>query len=101
MEEPIVSKPIFNARTADKFVVRLPDGMRKRIEDLANDNYTSMNTEIIRAIEAHLEGQARQTLLIDALEAKLKSELQTAAKPGNKAQEANIDYLDGLKTGTR
>ena len=96
-----MSKPVFNARTADKFVVRLPDGMRKRIEDLANDNYTSMNTEIIRAIEAHLEGQARQTLLIDALEAKLKSELQAASKPGKKTQDANIDYLDGLKTGTR
>lgn len=101
MEQPTVTKPVFNARTADKFVVRLPDGMRKRIEDLANENYTSMNTEIIRAIEAHLEGQARQSLLIDALEAKLKSELQTAAKAGKKVQEPNIDYLDGLKTGTR
>ncbi|SHM48987.1 Arc family DNA-binding protein [Phytopseudomonas punonensis] len=96
-----MSKPVFNARTADKFVVRLPDGMRKRIEDLANDNYTSMNTEIIRAIEAHLEGQARQTLLIDALEAKLKTEAQAAAKTGKKAAESNIDYIDGLKTGTR
>jgi len=96
-----VTKPIFNARTADKFVVRLPDGMRKRIEDLANDNYTSMNTEIIRAIEAHLEGQARQKLLLEALEAKLISELQATSKPAKKVQEANIDYLDGLKTGTR
>lgn len=96
-----MTKPIFNARTADKFVVRLPDGMRKRIEDLANDNYTSMNTEIIRAIEAHLEGQARQTLLLEALEAKLRSELQAKSKPAKKVQEANIDYLDGLKTGTR
>ena len=96
-----MTKPIFNARTADKFVVRLPDGMRKRIEDLANDNYTSMNTEIIRAIEAHLEGQARQKLLLEALEAKLRSELQATSKQAKKVQEANIDYLDGLKTGTR
>ncbi|UQY33556.1 Arc family DNA-binding protein [Pseudomonas fulva] len=94
-----MSNPGFNSRTADKFVVRLPDGMRKAIEDLAGDNHSSMNTEIIRAIEAHLEGQARQSLLLDALQAQVN-----AGKPPAREQprqQAEVNYLDGLKTGTR
>lgn len=91
--------PGFNSRTADKFVVRLPDGMRKAIEDLAGDNHSSMNTEIIRAIEAHLEGQARQSLLLDALQAQLPAGQAPARQQTQ--QQAEVDYLDGLKTGTR
>lgn len=56
---------------ADKFVVRMPNGMRRRIEQLAADRYTSMNTEIIQAIEANLKGRTRQAILLDALEATL------------------------------
>lgn len=58
--------------TADKFVVRLPDGMRARVEQLAAAQHTSMNTEIVRAIEAHLDGQVRQALLLDSLELNLR-----------------------------
>lgn len=61
-----------NARTADKFVIRLPDGMRARVEQMARDQYTSMNTEIVRAIEAHLAGQVRQALLLESLELNLQ-----------------------------
>lgn len=89
----------FNARTADKFVVRMPDGMRSRVEKLAASQHTSMNTEIIRAIEAHLNGQARQKLLLDALEKRLE---QITGQPahGKFDAEAEPDYLDNLKTGT-
>lgn len=89
----------FNARTADKFVVRMPDGMRARVEKLAASQHTSMNTEIIRAIEAHLNGQARQKLLLDALEKRLA---QLSAQPahGKFDAETEVDYLDNLKTGT-
>lgn len=30
-----------NSRTADKFVVRLPDGMRERVAQVARDNHRS------------------------------------------------------------
>lgn len=98
-----MTSPAFNARTADKFVVRMPDGMRARIEQLAAEQHTSMNTEIVRAIEAHLDGQLRQSLLLDALEARLA---QTPAvpqriKPQASEAEKDVDYLDQLKTGTR
>lgn len=40
-----------NSRTADKFVVRLPDGMRERIAKIASTNHRSMNSEIIGRLE--------------------------------------------------
>lgn len=35
----------------DKYVVRLPDGMRERIKKAAEDAGRSMNSEIVRALE--------------------------------------------------
>lgn len=40
-----------NSRTADKFVIRLPDGLRERIADLAEGNRRSMNSEIVLRLE--------------------------------------------------
>lgn len=40
-----------NSRTADKFVIRLPDGLRDRIADQAEGNRRSMNSEIVRRLE--------------------------------------------------
>jgi hypothetical protein len=37
----------YSSRTADKFVVRLPDGMRERVASVARKNHRSMNNEII------------------------------------------------------
>ena len=44
----------FSSRTADKFVVRLPDGMRERIADVARNHHRSMNSEIIARRERSL-----------------------------------------------
>lgn len=38
----------------DKFIVRLPEGMRDRIKTVAERNRRSMNAEIVDAIERHL-----------------------------------------------
>ena len=94
-----MANPAYTSSTADKFVVRLPDGMRKAVEELAGDNHSSMNTEIIRAIEAHLEGQVRQKLLLDALQAQVVATKAPAHEQPE--QKAEVNYLDGLKTGTR
>lgn len=38
-------------RTEEKFVIRLPDGMRGRIADQARANTRSMNSEILHRLE--------------------------------------------------
>ncbi len=43
-----------DSRTADKFVVRLPDGLRNKIFDVAGDNQRSMNGEIVFRLEQSL-----------------------------------------------
>lgn len=45
---------LYSSRTADKFVVRLPDGMRERIAEAGRKNHRSMNSEIISRLEASL-----------------------------------------------
>ncbi|EKT4522842.1 Arc family DNA-binding protein [Pseudomonas putida] len=44
----------YSSRTADKFVVRLPDGMRERIAEVARNHHRSMNSEIIARLEQSL-----------------------------------------------
>ncbi|WP_158970946.1 Arc family DNA-binding protein [Chachezhania sediminis] len=41
-------------RESDKFMLRLPDGMRDQVKDLAAENRRSMNAEILAALEAWL-----------------------------------------------
>jgi len=43
-----------DSRTADKFVIRLPDGLRGRITDRAMANHRSMNSEMVNRLERSL-----------------------------------------------
>lgn len=49
-----MKQAIYSSRTADKFVVRLPDGMRESIADVARNHHRSMNSEIIARLEQSL-----------------------------------------------
>ena len=44
----------YSSRTAEKFVVRLPEGMRERIAGVARNHHRSMNSEIIARLERSL-----------------------------------------------
>lgn len=68
----------FNSRTADKFVVRLPDGLRAQVEQAADNSDTSMNTVFVQAVRQYLDNQDRQQLLLDALALAIK---QAQAQP--------------------
>lgn len=59
----------YPSRTADKFMVRLPDGLRDDMQGAADYLDTSMNTVFIQAVRQYLDGQQRQQLLLDALAA--------------------------------
>lgn len=64
----------YGSRDADKFVVRLPDGMRDQVAIAANADDRSMNSLIVKAIREYLDHNARVSALLDALT------LATAAK---------------------
>lgn len=54
----------------EKFVVRLPDGMRERIALQARENTRSMNSEIVHRLESTVELEAaldRALKIIDQL----------------------------------
>ena len=57
----------YDSRTADKFVVRLPDGLRAHIEAAANADDRSMNSVFVKAVRQYLDGQNRQQIMLDVL----------------------------------
>ncbi|MBF8791632.1 Arc family DNA-binding protein [Pseudomonas monteilii] len=71
-----------NSRTADKFVVRLPDGMREQVAEVARKNHRSMNSEIIDRLEQSLLSAqfepARNAQLDSVNQEELRSELTRA-----------------------
>ncbi|HBO1241549.1 TPA: Arc family DNA-binding protein [Pseudomonas aeruginosa] len=57
------------SRDMDKFVVRLPDGLRAEVEAEAKRDSRSMNSLIVVALREYLHGQRRKHALLDALTA--------------------------------
>jgi predicted transcriptional regulator len=62
-----MSNKTHDSRLADKFVVRLPDGLREQVDQHAAEVHTSMNSVFVLAVKQYLDGQQRQQLLLDAL----------------------------------
>lgn len=76
----------YDSRTADKFVVRLPDDMRADVEALAVFEDRSMNSVIVQAIRNHLDCNRRQALILDALADALER-----AAPGQERNNPGTD----------
>jgi hypothetical protein len=88
-----------NSRTAEKFVVRLPDGMREQVAQVARKNHRSMNSEIIDRLEQSLlnsQFEPVQGEQPDALDAgELKTELNRAYRIIDRLlQNSSIDQDD-------
>lgn len=73
------SKRENSSRTADKFVVRMPDGMRPDVEARAASDFISMNSFVVQAIAEKLDRDKRQDLLLGALAAQVQAQTQTHA----------------------
>ena len=65
-----MKQALYSSRTADTFVVRLPDGMRERIADVARNHHRSMNSEIIARLE---QSMLQESVLSDDLNMRLDS----------------------------
>lgn len=61
----VTELPASTSRDMDKFVVRLPDGLRAE----AKRDERSMNSLIVVALREYLHGQRRKHALLDALTA--------------------------------
>lgn len=56
---------LYGSRNADKFVVRLPKGMRQSIADVARNYHRSMNSEIVSRLETSLKAERCINGLLD------------------------------------
>ncbi|MBA1195769.1 Arc family DNA-binding protein [Pseudomonas plecoglossicida] len=56
-----------DSHSLDKFVVRLPDGMRDQVAAAATADDRSMNSLIVKALREYLDMQQRQQVLLGAL----------------------------------
>lgn len=65
----VTELPASTIRDMDKFVVRLPDGLRAEVEAEAKRDSRSMNSLIVVALREYLHGQRRKHALLDALTA--------------------------------
>ncbi|MBX6219152.1 Arc family DNA-binding protein [Pseudomonas aeruginosa] len=63
----VTELPTSTSRDMDKFVVRLPDGLRAEVEAEAKRDSRSMNSLIVVALREYLHGQRRKQALLDAL----------------------------------
>lgn len=50
---------------ADKYVLRMPDGMRDKITELAKANNRSMNAEIVLMLQQAIEARANVLSSVD------------------------------------
>lgn len=55
----MAKKPLAPSDLADKFMLRMPDGMRDQIANAAKANKRSMNTEIIARLEESFDIRGR------------------------------------------
>ena len=55
-------------RSSDKFILRLPEGMRDRIAALAREKGRSMNAEVIAALEQYIENDDTIAVLWNKVE---------------------------------
>ncbi len=75
----------YPSQLAERFQIRLPDGLRDRIRDASAANNRSMNAEIVAALEEKFPPKSIDiTLLSDFLESLI----------GGSAPDGNAEYLD-------
>lgn len=74
----------------DKFVVRLPDGMRDQIAKRADENGRSMNSEIVQILQDALEGES---LDIDKIDSKNATPEDLASELARQLEEKQKEVM--------
>lgn len=81
MKRPKQTAQATTGRGSDKFILRLPEGMRDRIGKLAAQKGRSMNSEIIAALEKYIEADDSIGLIWDAI-GELQDEIRELKRSG-------------------
>lgn len=78
-------RPGYNSRNADKFVIRLTDGLRDRVQVYARSQFCSMNSFMLKAVIKEVER-------LDSLEGKESPavEVSVVEPTGNESMEALV-----------
>lgn len=76
-------KQICTSLKADKFVVRLPQGLRERINEASGKNHRSMNGQIVARIDGSLdlERKYEEMRQLNSLLSQRLAILEAAAQP--------------------
>lgn len=82
-------KQTYNSRTADKFVVRLPDDMREKIQEIARNHHRSMNSQIINWM----------TICVELEEAGIPVTKESLAVAGAVLREASAKEVTSISIG--
>lgn len=94
----MIDKTAFPSDTADKVLVRMPDGMRDQLKAAAKASNRTMNAEIVARLQASLEepaqGEALTISTADAVHLLLKK------VEGIEARLIQPEGASLLKTGT-
>lgn len=85
--------PIFPSQQQDRFIIRLPDGMRERIRQSAERNGRSMNAEIVQALEHFFPPEPTVEDVLDRVHTALN--LAESAR-GMPYRQVLINALDGF-----
>jgi len=88
-----MSKKPYPSQTQERFIVRMPDGLRDRIAMAAKESGRSMNSEIVRALEAEFPEEPS----IDEIASDLSKSVEFVRRfPSKLALKALADRLDDL-----
>lgn len=82
-----------SSRDADKFIVRLPDGMRDQINEVARTSRRSMNKEIIKRLERTLHEDATGIRNVDHMEQLSKRCMELEARVEELQNEPTVGLL--------
>lgn len=92
--------------TADKFMLRFPDGMRDRIREEAENNNRSMNAEIIARLASSFDKATKSDVDLSKELAEMKREIRRllwgtrltgrAIEKAAEGDRSDLDYLIGV-----
>ncbi|MBM5458556.1 Arc family DNA-binding protein [Pseudomonas sp. P66] len=102
---PQTAFPAAPSRTAEKFVLRIPQALKEAVENVARGQFRSFNSEVALAVISHFEGHRRlitmRNLLVNRLGAKAGKEVLAQFERIDPDAGLNLNYNVRFPDGVR